>query len=377
MRTTILALTAAALLTACGGKQFRVEGTIENATDSVLYFEQVSLTGPVTVDSVRLDKSGAFQFETAAAQAPEFYRLRIAGQIINVSADSTETITVKARYPEMSWQYDISGSESVQKIKELALKQIALQNRCQLIAQSPALSAEATADSIDRVIAAYKEEVKRTYIVPAPMKAYAYFALFQAVGARLVFDPRTSREDIKMFAAVATSWDTFWPEAERGANLHNIALEGMRTQRIMDQRSQGLTVEASKVNTTNMIDLALTDNRGRTRRLSELRGHVVLLDFHTYEGEQSAKRIMTLRSLYAKYHAQGLEIYQVAEGTNEHYWKTSVAALPWVCVYDDGTGAATYNVAELPTFFLLDRECAPVKRDAQVSDLEAEIQAML
>ena len=136
--------------------------------------------------------------------------------------------------------------------------------------------------------------------------------------------------------------------------------------------------EASKVKETNSIDLSLIDNKGNERNLSSLKGKVVILDFHSFEGEGSAQRIMTLRSLYNKYHAQGLEIYQVGMGTNEHFWKTSVAALPWVCVYDkSGTSAVMYNVQSIPTFFILDREGTPVKRDVQVKDIDKEIQSLL
>ena len=109
------------------------------------------------------------------------------------------------------------------------------------------------------------------------MKAYAYFALFQAIGSRLIFNPRENRDDIKMFAAVATSWDTFYPNAERGKNLHNIAIEGMKTVRIVDNNNRGLQVEASKVKETNSIDLSLIDNKGNERNLSSLKGKVVIL----------------------------------------------------------------------------------------------------
>ena len=54
---------------------------------------------------------------------PEFYRLRIAGQIINIAIDSTETVDVKATYPQMSTDYTVKGSYENEKIKELALKQ--------------------------------------------------------------------------------------------------------------------------------------------------------------------------------------------------------------------------------------------------------------
>lgn len=375
---TLGAVAVAVLMTACSGEKFHVEGEIANAKDSTLYFENLSLEGPVVLDSVKLAEDGKFQFAADAQKAPEFYRLRIAGQIINISADSTETVTVKARYPEMAWKYDVEGSENCKKIQELAYKQIALQNQCIAISNNQNMSQRESADSINRVIEGYKKDIKENYIVKEPMKAYAYFALFQAIGSRLIFNPRESRDDIKMFAAVATSWDAYYPEAERGKNLHNIAIEGLKTIRIVDSNNQGLEVDASKFTDTDMLEIVLTDNKGAQRKLSELKGKVVLLDFHAFSQEGSTERIMELREIYNKYHSRGLEIYQVGVDGNEHFWKTNVAALPWVSVYDaNGVSVRTYNVQSIPTFFLLDRNCSPVKRDVMIKDIDAEIQALL
>ena len=117
--------------TSCNERKFHVEGNIENAADSVLYFENMGLNGVQTVDSVKLSADGTFSFDGKAVTAPEFYRLRIAGQIINVSVDSTETITVKAKYPAMASDYEVSGSDDCSRIKELALMQMQLQHRSQ------------------------------------------------------------------------------------------------------------------------------------------------------------------------------------------------------------------------------------------------------
>lgn len=372
------AVIVAAGLAACSGEKYHVEGEITNAKDSTLYFENISLEGPVVVDSLKLAEDGKFSFAAEAKDAPEFYRLRIAGQIINLSADSTETVTVKAKYPEMAYKYEISGSENCNKIKELSLMQIELQNRCIAIGNDPNLSVAASSDSINKVIEQYKANIKANYIIKEPMKAYAYFALFQAVGSRLIFDPRANRDDIKMFAAVATSWDALYPNSERGENLHNIAIEGMKTQRIVDYNNTPMQIDPSKIKEADIVDLTLFDNKGNKRSLSSLKGNVVLLDFHAFSSEGSAERIMSLRSLYNKYHAQGLEIFQVGLDANEHFWKTSVAALPWVSVYDpNGTSLGLYNIQSVPTFFLLDRSCRPAKRDIQISDIDAEIKALL
>lgn len=368
----------------CSNKKFEVSGNITDAKDSLLYFENMSLNGAVVVDSTKLDADGNFSFAVDAPSAPEFYRLRIAGQIINVAADSTEHVSIKAAYPTMASQYEVSGSDECSKIKELAIGQMALQATINNIVRNTNLNDDVMRDSIRVILAQYKEGVKNNYIFKEPMKAYAYFALFQTIALgyenALVFNPRSNEDDVKVFAAVATSWDTYYPKAERGLNLHNIAIEGLKNIRIMKAEQQQ-TVDPSKVEYTGVIDIALPDNKGNIRKLSSLKGKVVMLDFHLFATKESTARIMQLRELYNKYHAQGFEIYQVSIDPDEHFWKTSVAALPWICVHsDDGLNAAElgmYNVRDIPTYFLIDKNNVLQKRDVQIKDIDAEIKALL
>lgn len=373
--------TAAMMIASCDNNKFTVEGQINNAKDSVLYFENVGLEGIQVLDSVKLNDNGDFSFSEAANLAPEFYRLRISNQIINVSIDSTETVQIKAEYPDMASNYTVSGSENCEKIKELTLKQMKLQSQVISLQQNTTLGVNTANDSIQSLINAYKEDVKINYIYKEPMKAYSYFALFQALGNYLIFNPRTNKDDIKAFAAVATSWDTYYPHAERGQNLHNIAIEGMKNQRIVAAQNADIKVEASKVQEAGVLDIALIDNKGQERHLTDLKGQVVLLDFHIFALEDSPTRIIMLRELYNKYHAQGLEIYQVSLDNDEHFWKQQTAALPWINVRDaDGINSQRlmlYNIQAVPDFFVIDRGNNLVKRAAQIKDLEAEIRNLL
>ena len=372
------------LAMACSEKKFEVKGEIKEATDSLLYFENMSLEGAVVVDSVKLDANGRFSFSKDATSAPEFYRLRIANSIINVSVDSTETIEITASYPTMASGYTVKGSENCSKIKDLALQQMRLQQRVNAIVQSPLLGVKAVEDSVNKVLAVYKENIRTNFIYKEPMKAYAYFALFQAINigneGTLIFNPRSNSNDVKAFAAVATSWDTYYPNSERGLNLHNIAIEGMKNIRIMKTQNE-LSIDASKVDMSNSINISLTDNKGRVRNLQDLVGKVVLLDFHLFASKNSMQRIMMLRELYNKYHNSGLEIYQVSIDGDEHFWKTQTAALPWVCVRETDASQdqslISYNVQNVPTFFLLKRDNSVYKRDAQVGNLDAEIASLL
>ncbi len=380
-------IVAALAFTSCNNKKFHINGNITEAKDSMLYLENISLNGPVKIDSVKLGEDGAFAFEENAMDSitPEFYRLRIANQTINLSIDSTETINVKAAYPQMSYKYEVEGSENCNKIKELSLKQMTLQGNINAIVKSPNIGVDSVEIIVNRMLEAYKQDIKTNYIFREPMKAYSYYALFQTVQLgntnSLIFNPRNNKEDVKVFAAVATSWDTYYPGAERGKNLHNIAIQGMKDIRIIENQMAQQQIDASKVSVNGCIELSLQDNKGVTRRLSDLKGKVVLLDFHLFANSESTKRIMMLRELYNKYHAAGLEIFQVSVDPDEHFWKTSTAGIPWISVRDEGglqgQSLQLYNVQSIPTFFLIDRNNTLQARDAQIKDIDAAIKNLL
>ncbi len=375
------AATALLSLASCDNQgKFTVTGEIANAQDSMLYLENVGLEEITPIDSVQLGADGQFTLKGNASEAPEFYRLRIDDQIINLSVDSTETISIKAQYPQMATEYEVSGSDNCQKIKELSVMQIRLHEQAVNLESNTSLTRQEFTDSLQKLLSAYKDKVKTEYIFQHPDKPYSYFALFQTLGRYLIFDPHSNRDDIKVFAAVATSWDTYYPGALRGQNLHNIAIEGMKNVRIM-QANEEAVIPAEKVEEAGVIDILLPDNKGQQRRLSDLKGQVVLLDFHLFSMEDSPKRILMLRELYNKYHAQGLEIYQISFDADEHFWKQTTAALPWISVRDaDGIQSDKliyYNVPALPEYFLIDRGNNLVKRSQQMSDVDAEIRKLL
>lgn len=378
---TLAALAAILLLVACGKASFKVEGNITDANDSILFLENMALDGPQVVDSVKLDATGAFSLSASAPEnAPEFYRLRIGQQIVNFCVDSlSEVVKVKASYPKMASDYEIEGGDDNQKIKELSMMQMRLQAVANQIVRAPDLNAKAVKDSVLSVVNAYKNEVMTNYIYKEPMKPYSYFALFQGIVLGneylMIFDPRRDVEDVKPYSAVATQWDTYHPNSLRGKNLHNITIEAAKTRRIVQAQKEGFVLDADKVVETDLIDIVLNDNKGVKRSLTDLKGKVVLLDFHIFATEGSQERILALRELYNKYHDRGLEIYQVSLDEDDHFWKTRTAALPWISVRDDqgASNSYLYQKQTLPINFIINRDNQVVMGPLQIKDLETDI----
>ena len=361
---------------------FRVEGTISDAADSTLLLEAMTLSGVELCGKTKLKEDGRFQFDVTredSITSPEFYRLRIGTQVINFVVDSTESISVTAQLAKMGTDYDIQGNEASRVIKTLSQLNVQLQQQIQQLGKQQDLSDMEKMERICQLVDEYKQRLKTNYILQDPASASSYYALFQTVGSQLLFNPEDNRNDVQSFAAVATQWDEHYPGSPRTMNLKNIALRGLSNTR--QSRPVEIKIDSDKVREIGIIDMGFPDINGQERRLSDLGDYVVLLDFTAYSMPQSKERIMLLRELYDKYHARGLEIYQVSVDPDEHYWKVMSEQLPWVCVYcAEGLSSdmlKLYLVESLPAYYLIGRGSEMEARGENIPDLETAIRELL
>lgn len=378
-KSYIAAVLISAGFAACNrGPVFNVEGEISGAEGKMLYIEHSSIEGVVGLDSTKLSGDGRYHFSEARPEAPDFYRLRVDDRIINFVVDSTETVNISSDYNTFSSGYSVTGSESNARIKELSLLQADLQAKVNELNKS-GMPAGLAQDSLFRMIESYKNDVKRNYIFKEPDKASSYFALFQQLNGFMIFNPLSNKEDVKCFAAVATSLNHNYPHADRSRNLYNMVIKGMKNTRTPQTKT--LEISEDMINETSIIDIPLKDINGETKHLTDYKGKVVLIDFTAYGTPSSGARTLALRELYNKYSSQGLVIYQVSLDTDEHFWKTACDNLPWVCVRDPqgpySTYVSIYGVTALPTAFLVNRNNELVLRLNEKSDIEAEIKKLL
>ena len=381
MKKVVYGLLALVLvgLSACEeGPKFKVQGEVTGAADKTLYLEASSLGGIVVLDSAKLGGNGSFSFAGARPESPEFYRLRMDGKVINFAVDSTETVVVKSDAAKFDTGYVIEGSENNQKIKELVMLQAELQQKVDKLAQSK-MPAGLAQKQLMSLVNEYKDKVKRGYIYAAPNKTYAYFALFQTLNGYMIFDPLASKDDVKCFAAVATSLNNAYPHADRSRNLYNMVIKGMKNAR--EVQPEVVEIDPSKIKEADIIDIQLKDLKGNIRTLTELKGKVVLVDFTVYNNVMSPDHNLALREIYDKYHAKGLEIYQISLDADEHFWKTSADNLPWICVRDANGPYSQYvqlySVSNLPSVFLVGRDNAIKMRGENIQDLDAELRKLL
>lgn len=381
-KSAYLILTLLLGLSACDSDpKFLVEGEVSGAESQTLYFEASSLEGIIALDSVKLKKNGTFSFTQKRPESPEFYRIRLQNNVINFAVDSTETVKIKANAEDFPTGYSIEESASNKKIKELVLLQYDLQTKVNQLSQNRDIPAGILQDSINAMVSRFKDHVKRNYIFAEPNEPYAYFALFQTLNGYLIYNPLSDKEDIKCFAAVATSLNNAYPHSDRSKNLYNMVIKGMKNTR--PPKVEEFTLPEDKINETNLIDIELKGLNNQVHRLTDLKGKVVLLDFTVYNNTMSPSHNMALREIYNKYASKGLEIYQISLDNDEHFWKTQADNLPWICVRDPNgtysTNVTLYGVTNLPALFLINKANELTKRygSETQADVEKDIQSML
>ncbi|MDR3340093.1 MAG: AhpC/TSA family protein [Candidatus Symbiothrix sp.] len=372
VKTAIFILFIGIFVSCSDKNQFTVEGFVKDGYGKQIYFENITTSSIVTLDSTKLDKLGGFKFKQVRPSAPDFYRLRMNNRFINISVDSTETITIQTDTVVFAHNYTLTGSPETEKIKDLTFLQQHTSdayNKLQKQYDSRQITADEYVEKINEVLDDYKTKAL-DYIYPNPGSASAYFALFQQINGLLIFDPY-DKKDIKAYGAVANVWNQYFPDAIRTKHLVGIYAEALKTIR----GKQASELEAKEMNGKDFFDISLPSLDDKEIRLTEVgEGQVILVDFTAYELKESPAHNRSLHTVYDKYRSQGFYIYQVSLDRDRHFWKNAAANLPWTCVIDPTSVysdiAKKYNITTIPTAFILDRNGEIAERIENFGNLE-------
>ena len=380
-RVLLALLMGTALFSCKQGEVFKIEGSIVGAEGDTLYLEHRGLGGIVLLDSVVLKEGGRFSMKRPALANPEFYQLRLGDQTAVFAVDSAVTLKITANGKELYDSFKVEDSPSNDRMRQVDALTLQAANAIIGLEErhtTKSIDDMAFIEQLDSLLSDYKRQAMGL-ILGNPSGAAAYYAVFQKINNYLIFDPY-SKQDYAMFGAVATSWNQYYPDTERTKHLYDFTINALKTRRQEELQAtlfDNIPVEMG----AGMPDIVLKEINGQSVSLSSLSGKVVLLDFVVYSAEYSPAHNIQLNTLYKRYNARGLEVYQVSLDSDEHFWKTSAANLPWITVRDprsvNSPLLSTYNVREIPTSFIIDRKGDAVARIEDYAQLTAALEKVL
>ena len=340
MKNNILftVLVAACLFTACkSNDNWSVKGCAENAPETTLLVQASDNGRWFTLDSVKTDSEGNFQYSRDKALYPDIYRITVDGKSVYFPIDSTETVTVNFNADDVDGTYDISGSTAADMLMAVAL-------RIRQIANEKGVDAVAGDSLLKRELGGM--------IIGDPAGIVSYYIINKQVNGNRLFNP-VNRSDNRIIGAVANAYTQFRPNDPRTKYLRAIFLAN---RPLSTKNTSGDTIQATEI---KYFDIDLMDHKGISHKLSEAvnDNKVVILSFTIYQADGSTPYNVALADAYSKYRDNGLEIYQVALDNDEFQWKQSAKNLPWITVYNPPTANAStlqcYNVRTLPTTYII------------------------
>lgn len=345
------------LLPSCSEPSFKIKGEIYGAEDKSLVLEKSDFHGNwVAIDSTRTSSNGSFSISRPAPAAPEIFRLSLGDRFVYFPVDSTETLTLSSSLDDFGAKYSLTGSENAENMSRFDM-------------EVTSLPKDISVDSLD----SFKRNVYMRYLRDAQGSVVSYYVLTKVIDGKPLFNPA---DDYKYFAAVATGFRQMRPDDPRTGLLESTTMEQLK-RRNADAGNR-LVVEAEEV---KVLEIDLPDEDGTNRRLSDMvgKGKAVVVMFTLLTHPDSPALNIELKRLHDRY-AGSVDFYQVGIDGDLYTWREAARNLPWTTVFDpDGQYSRylrTYNVADIPTFFIYNRQGELTDRAENLDQLSRRLSSI-
>jgi len=362
---------------ACSNSQTEITGLVHGGEGLYLSLERLDVNRTSLVDSLKIDKNASFDIKFGLDE-PELYILKNdTGEIINLLVNPGDKISIETTDDTFGSGYRVNGSEEsegirmlVEQLNQTRMALDSLQRVAGSIGDPESPQFELVKNTYAQTIIKQKRFTIK-YLVEHMGSLSSVYALYQKYDEEsLVLN---QENDLQYFKAVADSLEVTYPNSSLTLSL-----------RADIKQREAAFEEAARVNTLlsmageelGILDLSIPDRDGKEINLSSLTGTVTLVAFWASGNSASIEALIRLRSTYNKYHPQGFEIYAISLDNNKINWMNAIDfnEFNWINVselsFPESQAALLYNITELPTTYLINRDGEIVAKNLYGKTLE-------
>ena len=314
------------------------------------------------------DMQGHFQLVPDRALVMDYYQLMVSGMTpMVIIMDSTMHVHINAEIPDGGFIGDatISGSKAAAEVHEYYAKAMPLQTTLSMLRGTM----QRTKD---------KEKMQELSDRAAQKKieadSWAKQFIKEHPGSPALLGPLEHlepRSNADLFAEVLEATEA---QLRNGAFHKALSIATQNAQATRNNARERVVKKGNGANPPRPAknsrygvgdeapDIAMADPDGNIRRLSDLRGKVVLVDFWASWCGPCRRENPNVVRAYQEFNAEGFEVFSVSLDQNADRWKAAIAmdGLNWpnhVCDLKgwQNEAARAYGVSSIPHALLVDQ----------------------
>ncbi len=335
-----------------------LQGKIENPSAGNIVLEEIQNNSAVPVDTFELAADNSFK-ENLKVTEPGFYRLNLYGkQYVTLILDN-EDVQIVADMNSMQ-PAKVEGSEDTDYLEK-----------------------------INNIVRSNQEEVRALEQQFLEARKNDEQARMKALQEDYLAMEATKREKVKnamrgMNSSIAQIYGVNYLDKEGDFpfldSLATRLKNDLPESKYVKDFTQG--VDAMRATVVGQIapEISLPNPEGEVKKLSDLRGNVVMIDFWAAWCGPCRRENPNVVKMYEKYHDKGFEIYGVSLDRKKEDWVKAIEkdGLSWTQVSDlsyfNSEAAKDYSVNAIPATVLLDKEGRIIARNLRGEELEKKLE---
>ncbi len=344
------------------GQNTHVDGKATGLNNQTVTLSRVDGNNLNTIDTLHPDSKGNFSFDVSLDK-PALYIIRIAKQksMIHLMLHPKDKVSVELEYDEpLSFLRlkSAKGSKDVQVYQQFNQTLYNTTKQVQVLDEE--YSKEGTSE-------ARKQELSNQFQMLQTNQNIAIRKLIE------------NNSNVLISAFLVTYFendiDTYYP-------LYEAVEKGLSKNYADNQFVQYVSqkVKSALGPGHEAPEIAMKDPDGKERKLSDLRGKVVMIDFWASWCRPCRMENPNVVKLYNKYHSKGFEIFSVSLDKKHDDWVAAIEkdGLIWPNHVSDlngwtSSGGSAYGITSVPNTVLVDRQGRIIAKGLRGEELERKL----